>query len=304
MKRSLKSIFIVVIFSINANAGFFSSAEEDVYKLLKKDKFKEALQIVNQKKDFDGNYKHLIYLSEDVELTKALIKKGAKLNEKIKEKEIIIKVLKLKGEDQYYDDTALFHVRNAKVLEVLIKNGAMVNARGKYGGTALMRVKNFAALKILIQHKADINAKRGYGTTVLDAIIKDDDNNEQRYLETTKMVYALLLMGANSNTQDNGGHTAFHHIRWDHWELAKLLVAYKADISVKTPAGNSALCYAISGNDMNLIKFYFRAGANFSWTCEKNMSLIEYSIKKHYKNSSTTKFLIELEKAMRKNSNG
>jgi ankyrin repeat protein len=298
MRRIFLVTLLLFLCELNVNAGLFASAEEDAFNFVKNKEYAKALKIIQNKNDFDANKYRIIYYSDDISLAKALIKKGAKLNEKIKYSDLIIKVLKLKGDKQYYDDTPLFKIRNAEVLKLLIDKGAKVNARGKHNETPMMNARTFSALRVFLENGAEINAQTGYGTTALKNIVNNDSRDEKKHLETLKMVYALLMLKADPNLQDNGGHVALHSIRWGHADIGELLVAKGADITITTPEGNSALCYAIADRKMELIKFYFRVGANFDFRCEKGMSLVEYSVKKNYKSSQITKFLIELQEAM------
>jgi len=301
IKFKILKLILLLIYITNVNGGIFSSNEENAFKLTQNKEYKKALEIINNDDDFNPNKYPIIYYANDLNIVKILIKKGSTLNKRVKRDERIIKILRLKGEEQYFDNTPLFKTRDAKVLQLLIKNGAKVNARGQYNETPLMSVKSFDAIKVFLQNGAMINLQTNYRDTALMKIIDDDWKDKKKHLEILKMVYVLLKLKADPNIQNNGGRISLHKIRWGHTDIAKLLVASGAKIDTKSTEGNSALCYAIADDKMELIKFYFRFGANFSWTCEKNMSLIEYSIKRNYKNSSTTKFLIELEKTMRKN---
>ena len=298
-KINILKLVLLFVYITNLNAGIFSSNEEDAFKLTKNKEYKKALEIINNDDNFNPNQYHIIYYANDLDLAKVLIKKGANLNEKVKRDEKIIKILRLKGNKQYFDNTPLFKIRDAKVLKLLIKNGAKVNARGKHNETPLMSVKSVDALKVFLNSGAKVNLQTGYGDTALMKIIDDDWADEKKHLEIVKMVFLLLKLKADPNIQNNGGRISLHKIRWGHTIIAKLLVASGAKISTKSTSGNSALCYAIADDKFELMKFYFKYGANFSWTCEKNMSLIEYSIKKNSKSSSTTKFLIKLEKLMK-----
>jgi ankyrin repeat protein len=298
MNKFLVLVLLVFVYMQNANAGLFTSDEEDVFNLVKNKEYKKALEIIEKNSDFNPNKYKTIYYADDINIAQVLIKKGVNLNEKIKYKDVIIKVLKLEGDEQYFDNTPLFTIKNAEVLKLLIDNGADVNARGKYSETPLMNSKTFSALKVFLENGAEVNAQTKYGSTALKQIVNDDSKDNNKHLETLKMTFALLLKKADPNIQDNGGHTALHSIRWGHVDIANLLVASGAKIDIQTPHGNTPLCYAISDSKMELIKFYFRAGANFDFTCENGMSLVEYSTKKHYKNSSVTKFLIKLQQAM------
>lgn len=296
----MKIVLAISILTLHLFAGLFNSVEEDVYNLLKQKKYKEALFLIEKKDNFDANYKHMINLSDNYDVAKALIKKGAKLNWKVKRKVFIIKTLRLRGDEKYYDNTPLFYIRDAKVLKLLIDNKANVNAKGQYNETPIMSVRNLAALKLFIENGSDVNARTKYGNTALSSIIDRGSRKKEIYTEQLKMILALLIKGAKPNIQDNGGHVPLHSIRWDQVEIAKLLVGFNADITIKTPEGNSPLCYAIADNNMKLIYFYFQSGANFDWTCEDDLKLIDYSIKKNTKIGRSTKLLVELKKSMSK----
>ena len=74
--------------------------------------------------------------------------------------------------------------------------------------------------------------------------------------------------------------------------LAEILLCHGADLRRKSTSGDSPLCYAISDNQMELVKLYFRHGADFFMTCEGGVGLVVHAQEKAYK--STFDFLAEL----------
>ena len=111
-----------------------------------------------------------------------------------------------------------------KTAEVLLNNGADVNAKNKYGWTPLhlAALNNASATaEVLLKQGADVNAKDKYGFTPLhDAAEKDASATAE----------VLLEQGADVNAKDNDGFTPLHRAEQNNAaETAKLLLRYGAN---------------------------------------------------------------------------
>ena len=111
-----------------------------------------------------------------------------------------------------------------KTAEVLLNNGADVNAKNKYGWTPLhlAALNNASATaEVLLKQGADVNAKDKYGFTPLH------DAAEKDAAETAEV---LLEQGADVNAEDNDGFTPLHRAEQNNAaETAKLLLRYGAN---------------------------------------------------------------------------
>ncbi|UCC32490.1 MAG: ankyrin repeat domain-containing protein [Phycisphaerales bacterium] len=141
---------------------------------------------------------------------------------------------------------------------VLLENGAAVNARAEQGKTAL----HFAAghgdkdlAKLFIAHGADVNARSDTGGTPLHSVSSgkalwrmgrvDDASGRDDYRETAEV---LLGSGADVNATDSMQYTPLHSAAiFCNSEVAKLLVAHGADITVKCYHGETPLTGAQRG---------------------------------------------------------
>ena len=111
-----------------------------------------------------------------------------------------------------------------KTAEVLLNNGADVNAKNKYGWTPLHLAafnNASATAEVLLKQGADVNAKDKYGFTPLhDAAEKDASATAE----------VLLKRGADVNAKDNDGFTPLHRAEQNNAaETAELLLRYDAN---------------------------------------------------------------------------
>ncbi|OWV64659.1 hypothetical protein ATY76_20270 [Rhizobium sp. R339] len=88
-----------------------------------------------------------------------------------------------------------------EILELLLTNGADINARNDEGITILHIVTDPEAVNILIEKGADIEARDNRGRTPLIVQLDNQQNGPD-------VVAALLENGANPNAKDDSGMTA------------------------------------------------------------------------------------------------
>ena len=147
-------------------------------------------------------------------------------------------------------------VANAyKVAEVLLKNGADVNAKAEdYGGTPL----HYAALsnacgvaEVLLQNGTDVNAKADSGDTPLHAAALSN---------ACGVAEVLLQNGADVNAKAEGGFTPLHRAALENaYEVAEVLLKNGADVNAEDKSGiiwgKSPIEYA-KGKTKELLRRY------------------------------------------------
>ena len=176
-----------------------------------------------------------------------------------------------------YGPNAIFWCKNAKTAEMLIENGADVNALNHsdqnalfyYGRTHRIKKKEFPLAKVLIEHGADVNAIDRTGRTALfgchdvkiaelliehgtdvNAIDHNGQNALFMYGKFTSpycqfkspescIVQMLLEHGADATTIDNDGQNALFGCR--QIEITKLLIEHGADPKTIDNGGRNAL---------------------------------------------------------------
>jgi ankyrin repeat protein len=159
-----------------------------------------------------------------------------------------------------------------QVVELLIKRGADVNAKGVEFGDTPLHMAAYSGqaeiAKLLIENGADVNAKYGYegesGETPLHwALSTGGYTNYPRNIEIVKV---LVENGADVNIKDREGKTPLHRavlqsIIWPRVEIVRLLVEKGADVNAKDNNGNTPLGLAIWINETEAAELLRQHGA-------------------------------------------
>ena len=121
-----------------------------------------------------------------------------------------------------------------KVVEVLVKYGADVNAISDSGSTPVRSacfMTHLDIVKLLVMHNADIQRPNDNGGTCLINSV-----------QSVELCEFLLQNGANVNAQDIQKKTALHYAIQEHrFETTKLLLKYGADPFLQSKYKDDAL---------------------------------------------------------------
>ena len=108
------------------------------------------------------------------------------------------------GKDEWISGRPLFRTSRAEIMEVLVKNGADVNARDIFNRTPLHRYLfihiNIEAMKFLIENGADVNARDKWLKTPAHMIV-----SSFRKEDSIKALGLLLFHGADIDARDEDG---------------------------------------------------------------------------------------------------
>jgi ankyrin repeat protein/Tfp pilus assembly protein PilF len=152
------------------------------------------------------------------------------------------------------DGVSLLHMAAghgmAEIAEVLISNGANVNAKMDNGFTPLFVAINVGVAKVLISAGADINAKNSVGSTPLFGAAR---------IGMAEIAEVLISNGANVSAKMDEGFTPLFVA--SNADVAKVLISAGADINAKTPVGFTPLHFA---SNVDVAKFFISAGADIN----------------------------------------
>ncbi|MFC1835195.1 ankyrin repeat domain-containing protein [Thermodesulfobacteriota bacterium] len=192
------------------------------------------------------------------------------------------------------------------IVELLIKNGAEVNARGWKGTTALIeaakeerlgrivahlqsrgrygaestpgakdaaRLSRLALVKLLIRKRASIDQKDAADCTALMRAAA------MNHLSVAKV---LLNNGADVNAKDvRGVSVLMKAIRPGYVRLARLLLHRGADVNTKDSLGNTVLILAAAYGDYELARLLLERGASLrgSATGSSGLPVLPYAVR-------------------------
>ena len=122
-----------------------------------------------------------------------------------------------------------------ELIQLLLDNGADVNARDKAGRTALFYVRNVVGIQLLLDNGADVRVRDNDGRTVLFYEIYDPET-----------IDLLLDRGVDINARDDFGKTPLElalsdGINYGSFKWAQLLIDYGAKLNVKDSNGKTLL---------------------------------------------------------------
>ncbi len=180
------------------------------------------------------------------------------------------------------DNTPLHYAgKSQEITALLINKGADVNAKNNQGITPLHNVRQAEVATILIAHGADINAQDKKGKTPLHYLVINDSQSAAEL---------LINEGANVNAKDNNNQTPLDYVRSQ--EMAKLMISSGAkfgDSYVSANSGKYSLLHeAVALGNKNLIELLIANGANVNVQDEDGNTPLHYG----KDNQETTQLLI------------
>ena len=182
----------------------------------------------------------------DLELVKSLIKRGANINEGMKNRGTQLLVACEAG--------------NLDIIKYLVENGADVNLSNTSWSTPLLvacqnrnKTKSVTIAKYLLEHGADPNM-RVLGRSLLERAFEMTDFNLIKY---------LIQHGANVNELHQNRET---YLTWaikkKYLGIVKDLVKYGADVNKGNKKKVTPLHYACIIKNVNLVKYLINHGAD------------------------------------------
>lgn len=156
-------------------------------------------------------------------------------------------------------DTALIIAAlegHADIVTLLTEKGADVNTKKNDGWTALMAAvlgEKVDIVRYLMNKEADINATTNDGGTALMAVAQ---------LGNVDITLALLEKGANINAKATNGATPLIQATQEgHVEVVKILLANGADMNAQRLDGPSALMMSVQNAHIATVQLLLDAGA-------------------------------------------
>jgi ankyrin repeat protein/acetyl esterase/lipase len=145
-------------------------------------------------------------------------------------------------------------------------------AEDELGYTPLHRAVHYAdkeLVELLISNGADVNAKNKWGRTPLRWAIYNRDK---------VMIKLLVSKGADINMKDEDGVTPLHLIAMsDRKDIVEFLIANGADVNAKNESGYTPLYYAIWGKDKDTLRFLLDKGANVNVIPARDLTPLGYA---------------------------
>lgn len=138
--------------------------------------------------------------------------------------------------------------KKPEIIEMLVKNGADIEANSKDGMTPLMYAvlgfhkDNYAVVKKMIDLGANVNAKDDKGFSVLFTSLAaiNKDNQEK--------IKLLIQSGADVNAVDEDNETPLFWAYWCDVDVIKTFIDAGADVNVRNNNGETPLSCAVKHN--------------------------------------------------------
>ena len=241
---------------------------------------------------------HIACENGHVEIVEELLKNGANANNKC----FLDKVTPL-----HCVDTVQNQENATKIVQLLLKHGAKVNAKDVYGGTPLYaasRCGNIAVVKELLKNGANVSArfetplhaaaKLGQVEVIEELLIYNADINAKDRKKYTPLHYAslggqgaavakLLELGADMNELNEDNNPALSMACEEgHLEVVKLFLKHGARLEHSRDEQLSPLLLATINEHLNVVKELLRQGAYVDITCDEYGTALHYAAMYNY----------------------
>jgi ankyrin repeat protein len=172
-----------------------------------------------------------------------------------------------------------------EIIRLLVEHDANVNVRDRHSdATLLHRLASAAVLdqaenkkrrqeyidliKLLIAHKADVGGRDSSGQTALHLAMHGDLELTRLLLDAGASVHERLFEQDHSILRKpprSAGNTPLHWAaETGRLDLAKLLLAYGADVNAKNQSSQTPVYFAARANQIEMAKFLFARGAKIN----------------------------------------
>ena len=141
-----------------------------------------------------------------------------------------------------------------EVVRVLFKYGANVHDRNAFNDTSLHLTSDLRIAEILIQNGADVTAKNEVGNTPMHIAAS---------CGTFEYVKVLIDHGAEVDAKNEFSKTALHLT--SNLKIANILIINGADIMATDAFGSTPLHYAAAHNDLPKSNLLLDNGANINF---------------------------------------
>lgn len=199
---------------------------------------------------FDTHYKTI----------KVFLDNGADINEKL----------------PYTDDTILFLVNDAKLLDKLIESGINVEAKNKAGQTALFQLVRFPRVKI-----GKMLIEKGANVKVLD----NEKNTLLHFVYDGELAEIIIDKGVDVNSKNKIGDTPLHVLVRANLTFSaegkhktyEVFLKKGADINRKNNKGMTPLMAAIAQNNKVYIRKLLDSGADIMAKDNEGNTILHYA---------------------------
>ncbi|MHC4644707.1 MAG: ankyrin repeat domain-containing protein [Planctomycetota bacterium] len=138
------------------------------------------------------------------------------------------------------------------VMEVLIENGADIEARDRWGATPLLKATDLAVVKLLLRHGADFRVTNHRGYSVL---------HHAAYEGNMELAKLWIELGVDlEQLYAKGGTPLLCAASRDHNNVVELLLEKRAHIGACDNEGQTALHKAAWGNSVKVMKLLLARG--------------------------------------------